>query len=152
MPQISAQRRVQAHLDRVFDVFSNVYQAERRLSGVTKLEVLSDGPVGVGTRWRETRVMFGREAVEEMWIDSFDPPHSYTVSADNNGAHYRTEFTFRPDADGVIVTWTFGAEGRTLFAKIMGLLFAWMTGPVRKMMEKDMDDLQAACEREPVAA
>ena len=42
---------------------------------ITALEMLSEGPFGEGTRWRETRVMFKKEAVEEMWVTGFPPPH-----------------------------------------------------------------------------
>jgi len=39
-----------------------------RLSGVNEAEILERPEFGLGTRWRETRTMFGKEATEEMVV------------------------------------------------------------------------------------
>lgn len=55
-----------------------------------------------GTRWRETRMIFGSAATEEMGIGAFDQDRSYTVVSENCGCTYRTTFTF--EADGTTAT------------------------------------------------
>ena len=62
--------------------------------------MLTEGSVGVGTRWRETRAMMKKEAVEEMEVTAFESPSYYTVHCDSCG--YVVEWTFRvePSAGG----------------------------------------------------
>jgi uncharacterized protein YndB with AHSA1/START domain len=155
MRAIIVERRVEAPPERVFEVFTDLGRAAEVMRGVDRIEVLTPGPVGRGTRWRETRTMFGREAVEEMWIGEFEPPHRYVVDAESHGARYRTEFTFQPAPDGLVtvVRMSFGAEPQTFVARVLGALMAGvMSGSIRKALGQDMDDLKAACERRPEPA
>ena len=49
----------------VFEVAADFHNAaELNIQGIDSLEVLTDGPIGVGTRFRETRVMMGKSSTE----------------------------------------------------------------------------------------
>ena len=85
---------VQAPIDQVFDVFSDITKTEERISGIIKLEVLSDTKSGKGLRWRETRKMFGKEATKEMEMTAFEQPDSYMVEAKSHGMHYISTYSF----------------------------------------------------------
>lgn len=147
MNTVSVRRTVNASPERTFAVFSNVAAAEHYLSAVTRVEVLSDGPTGAGTRWRETRVMMGREATEEMWIETFDPPRAYSVAAESAGTRYLTTFTFAPDGSGTEVEMAFTGTPVTLLARVLGAIMApMMMGAMRKALAQDMDDLKAVAE------
>lgn len=154
MKLIVIERLIAASPERTFEVFSDLEGAKDTIGAITKLELLTPGPVGKGTRWRETRLMFGREATEEMWIDAFDPPRQYSVAAESGGAHYLTTFDFLPDdSGGTNVKMVFGAEPVNLVAKVMGTLMGpLMAGAMQKALEKDMDELKAACETPALAA
>lgn len=144
---------VHAPADRVFEAVSDMPNAADRVSGITRIEMLSDGPVGAGTRWRETRTMFGREATEEMWITEFDPPNRYVVEARSHGAHYLTPVTVEPVGAGLTrLSMSFGATPETLAAKIMSRIMPGMRRMVRKCLQQDLDDIKAWCEREQPAS
>lgn len=146
---VTVSQHVAAPPERTFAVFTDLRGAVERLSGITSLDVLTDGEVGAGTRWRETRVMFGKEATEEMWITSFDPPRGYAVEADSHGSRYRTDFTFAPAGDGTDVTMTFVAEPHSFTAKLLSpLMKLMMKGSVEKALGKDMRELAEAAERD----
>ena len=104
MGPITASKRVSAPLESVWNVMADLENAADRIQAIVKLEVLTDGPVGLGTRFRETRIMFKKEATEEMEITAWDPPNSYTTEADGCGCHYTTVFTCERDGDGTKVT------------------------------------------------
>src|SRR5690606_16565810 len=70
------------------------------LRNVTRVERMTDGPYAVGTRWRETRRMMGREETEEMWVAESDPLRRTVVAASSGGAEYRTTFELEPQPDG----------------------------------------------------
>ena len=128
--------------DVTFDTITDLRNAAEAIAGITALEVLTDGPIGAGTRFRETRVMFKRECTEEMEITQFDRPDSYTVECKNHGCHYTTVFTLRPEGDGTAVEMVFDAKPLTTMAKVMGFLTRPLMKSCVKVMERDLIDLQ----------
>lgn len=147
MPTLTATIHVAAPLARVFEVFTDLPHAAERIPAITKIEMLTDGPFRVGTRWRETRVIMKKEATEEMWVTGCHPPRSYTVEAESHGTHYDTLFEFAPDGDGTRVTWTFKGTPLTFGAKVMSVIFAPLfKGMMRKCMRDDLEALRAVCE------
>lgn len=145
---IAESTTVEAPRDRVFAVYSDIANAASRIPDIKRIEMLSTGPAGVGTRWRETRVMFGREASETMEITEFRPPEFYAVGADSCGIAYRTTFTFREAGPArTEVEMTFGAQPRTIMARIMGAVMGlMMKGVMRKCLASDLARLKQACE------
>lgn len=145
---VELQRRTTADPAEVWAVVTDLEGSVATLSGVTKVERL-DGGTGfhVGTHWRETRVLFGKEASEEMQVTTLVEGHSYTVEADNHGTHYVSQLIVEPDGTGSTIRMTFGAEqaGRfnRLLAKTVGKAFE---GATRTALQQDLDDIAAAAE------
>ena len=146
MATVCLSKHVNAAPDVVFAIASDFANAPGRIKGITKLELLTPGPVGVGTRFRETRVMFGKEATEEMTIVAFDPPRSYEFSAQSCGSAYRTTFRFTPEAGGTRIDFEFHARAVSFVAKLFTPLFWLMKGMLRKCVDKDIEDLKKAAE------
>jgi Polyketide cyclase / dehydrase and lipid transport len=132
----------------VFALFSDLENAAGRIQAIVKLELLTPAPVGKGTRFRETRVMMGREHAEVMEIIDFDPPRSYVVHCVSCGMEYRTQFRFVPVNGGTRVEQEFDGRPLTLFAKLMAPLSQWMLGPMQRCLEQDVRDLKQIAERE----
>lgn len=128
MSEIVVEEQIGASPEVVFAALTDYSKLADVLSAVVAFELLTDGPLGKGTRFRETRMMFGREATEEMEITEWDPPNGFVLEADNHGAHYRTAHTIQTSGDGSLLTFTFGATGANLFAKIMCVVM----GPLMK--------------------
>jgi carbon monoxide dehydrogenase subunit G len=148
MTTITVSTHVSAPIERVFEVFTDLDKAVERIPDIVALEVLSEGPFRVGTRWRETRVMFKKEATEEMWVTGCDPPKSYTVDAESHGMRYSTLFSFAADGDGTKVSWDFSGTALTLGAKVMSpILNVLMRGTMKKCMLRDLEALRDVCER-----
>lgn len=113
--------------------------------------MLTEGGAGVGTRFSETRVMFGKEATEEMEVKEFDAPNSYSIGCESCGCRYHTEFRFEPKGEGTDVTVTFEATPISWFAKLTSILFRPMLKMCMKAVVKDLDDIAATLEP-PAAA
>ncbi|GAB4537814.1 MAG: hypothetical protein Tsb0010_16910 [Parvularculaceae bacterium] len=152
MAEVKADIFVSAPLQKAFDIFTDIPNAAARLSGVTKLEAHSDGPVGPGFKWTETRTLFGREASETMTVAEFSPPEFMTVEAFSHGTAYRTRFDFAPQDGGTKVAMTFSATPKSLFARIMSIFSGAMMGSVEKLLLKDLQDMKAAAEAAAEAA
>ncbi|MFJ8635827.1 SRPBCC family protein [Streptomyces sp. NPDC093568] len=145
---VVVERRVAAGQGPLWEALTDLAGMERVLSGVSRVEVLTSGAFGVGTRWRETRRMFGKEATEEMWVTACEPPERYVVEAESHGTHYISEWQVRadgPSASTVRMTFTAVTSGGVagLLAKILGGLG---TRAVTRAIAKDLDDIAAAVE------
>lgn len=151
MDEIVVSRVIGAAPARVWEVLTDVRQAAETLSGVTSVQVLTDGPYAEGTRWRETRTMFGRSSTEEMWVTLADPLRETEVRASSGGADYVTSFVLTPlEGDRrTELAVRFGAEMTSPSAvqKVAMKIFSGMaTKATRKALEQDLADIAAAAE------
>ncbi|MEU3606931.1 SRPBCC family protein [Streptomyces sp. NPDC035033] len=143
------ERRVAASPGRVWESITDLPELPRVLSGVQRVEVLTEGVFGVGTRWRETRRMFGKEATEEMTVTECEPPDRYVTVAGSHGMRYVSELSLRADGPGAsVLRMTFSArpaDGRA--PKLLARLLARLgTKAVAKALAKDLDDIARAVE------
>lgn len=116
------------------------------ISGVERTELLTEGPVGVGTRFKETRIMLKRETSEEMEITAFDPPHSYVVESLSCGSKFHTTISFNPEGDGTRVEMDMVTTPTTIMAWLMTPIGLLLSSTMRKCLAKDFADLAAAIE------
>ena len=149
MQDVEIRRHVAAPVQRVWDVATDLPGSPQVIQGIDAVEVLTPGPFGVGTRWRETRTMMGRSATEEMTVTAVEPQRSYRVEAASRGAHYVSTFAFAPSADGgTDVTTTFGGQPTSTVARVLGAVTAPLgRRAVTKALEQDLRDIAAAAER-----
>jgi len=154
MPEFKLTKHIDAPIEEVFEGFSDVPEAAERVQGIVKIELMTEGPVGKGTRWRETRILFKREATEELEITAFEPPRRYRVEAESSGAHFITEFRFSRDGDAATsVEVEVIIRAVTLSARLFAPLARLMMGPMKRLLDQDMEDLKAFLEsRVPRAA
>ncbi|SFN97408.1 SRPBCC family protein [Mycetocola miduiensis] len=138
---------INADRKRVFAVFCDLDKAAANVSAITRIEVLT-GPsqLNLGTKWRETRTMFGKEATEEMWVTGYEQDVSYVAEAESRGTHYRSEYRFTPEGNGTRVDMTFEGTPLTVGARLAGILGALFAGAARKALHQDLVDLKRACE------
>ena len=148
MPTVTARRTIGAPIEKVWAVATDVGRFPDLIGGVERVELLTDAAFGEGTRWRETRRMFGREATEEMWVTAVDPGRSYTVEAENHGVRYVSTFAFRATgAEQTEAVLTFGAQPRTKVARVLGTITSAVAArAVAKTLEGDLHDLGTAAE------
>ena len=140
---------INAPIDKVFEYFSDVQKIGERIEGIKKVEILSKEKSGAGLKWRETRVMFGKEATEEMWITAFSPPISYSVDAESHGMKYHSVYTFNEVGNGTTVEMVFEGTPVSVGAKLTAPLFNLVfKSSTKKALKKDMEDLKALLEKQ----
>jgi carbon monoxide dehydrogenase subunit G len=152
MRELTVSQEIAAQPASVWAIITDLDAFEQTISAVEKVERLDDGDgFGVGTRWRETRTMFGRTATEDMEVTSIDDGRSYVTEAHSHGAYYRTVMTVEPvGSDGTRLSTSFGAEPHGLVTKVVaatiGRLFERAT---RKALEKDLAEIATAARSMP---
>lgn len=148
MAQFSMTKRIAAPVETVFTVATDLANAAENIRGIAKIEPLTRGPFGVGTRWRETRKMMGSESTEAFEVVGFERWKGYTIGCESCGAYFETVFRFDRDGDGTLVTVDARTEARSLLAKLMSPIGNRMFGKMmRKCMAEDLDDLAQVAER-----
>jgi hypothetical protein len=147
MTSITVKKHIEAPVEDVFTTATDFANAGHAIDRIEKIEMLTDGPVGLGTRFRETRHFYGKEVTEEMEVTAFERPRRYVLSSENHGCRYNSEFLLKPSASGTEIEMRFEAYPVTVFARIMSFL----TRPLmKKMMEhvsQDLEDLKSSVER-----
>ena len=110
-------------------------------------EFLTEQRSGVGTRFRETRIMMKREATETMEITAFQPPQGYTLEANSCGCHYTTTISLSEAGPGQTrITMNFSGVPKTFAAKLMIPLGWLFRGTMKKYVLKDLQDIKTYIE------
>lgn len=144
---VAVTRAVAAPPERVWAVLTDLDGARDFLPGLVSIERLSGPEYGVGTRWRETRKMFGKEASEEMEVVEVEPNRSTQMHAFNSGMFYKSGFRLTPTAGGTDLEMYLVGDfhNATAFQKLLGKIMGRMGA---KATEKSIVDELAAIARE----
>ena len=150
--EIRAVKQVNAPIGVTFNVFSDITKAQERVEAITKVELLSDMTEGIGTRWRESRMMLGKEASEVVEISAYEPNKFYEMKMESRGVKYNSRVAFSESQGGTQVEMTMHGTPVTLAAKFMSLFNFLLAGAMKKSLEADVSDLKAAAEKQAVEA
>lgn len=140
--------------ERAFQGLTNLENAHAWMPGLIRVERLSGTDAGVGSRWRETRKMYGTEATEEFEVIAFEPPSRFWLRVDgskgSSGSGIYT-FDYRLSAEGggtrVVLDASIGGVSRV--REWLGRLFS---GMYKKMIAKDLQALAEHLRKESATA
>jgi polyketide cyclase/dehydrase/lipid transport protein len=144
---IAVSAHIAAPLTRVFDRFTDLEHAPEHVSGIVRIERLSEGRFGVGISWRETRRVLGRIDSAAMEVSAFDRYRGYTITHHKAGVRIDAAFTFDASAAGTLVAIEFSLDGRMPAALLTPVNWA-IAGKVQHVLLGDLTDLKASLERE----
>jgi len=145
MAKISAARKINAPIEEVFDVVAHIENFSKAVPHITDVEFLTEEHRGVGTKFKETREMRGREASTELEVTEYMANERVRMVSDTGGAVWDTVFQMRPVDGGTQLGMIMDARPHSLFARITTPIFKGMIG---KAVEADMDAVKAYCEAE----
>ena len=140
-------KHFEASPEEVFALATDFGKAAEVIRAVEKVELLTDGPIGVGTRFLETRTILGHATTQEIEVTAFEPPRHYALTCESHGAVYVTEVRLAPNATGTNVDLRFEARPISFMAKAMAEMLRPMLDSVAGVLENDLDDLRAALGR-----
>ena len=143
MNRIQVNRTINAPVETVFNTVADIREFSKALPHVVKYEFLSDLQAGVGTRFRETRLMNGKEAATELEVTEHVDNDRVRMVADSHGAIWDTTFIVAPQGTQSKLTMTMDAKAYKLMTRMMNFL---IKGMIRKAVERDMDLVKSYCE------
>lgn len=152
--EVHLSRRIVAPPAAVWEVLTDLDRATERLSQVTELHQMTDGPYAVGTRWRETRRMMGSSETQEMVVVENDPLRRTVTEAVDGSTRYRTTIVLEPldEAVATLVSVSFSAAVtdasrlQRLALRVVGPLGLKLT---EKSLRTELDDIARAAEALP---
>ena len=140
MKPLLCTHRTSAPPDRVWPIASDFANAPGRIRAITKVEILTPGPVGAGTRFREWR---GRQMVD-MEVVAWSPPRSYSLRGYAMGTEFTSEIRCVPDGSGTRLEMEIHVRPQTVVAKLLTPLM-WLTSRLMvKSCAKDLLDIAAS--------
>jgi hypothetical protein len=131
----------------VFQYFTDLESEVPHVSGIKKIEMLTPGHFGLGTRWRETRDLVGVTDSAEMEITSFERDRTYTITHHKGGVRIDTVFSFEPAEYGTKVTVEFEIDSAGLPPGLLTPLNWAIAGKVRDVLGHDLAELKTSLER-----
>jgi carbon monoxide dehydrogenase subunit G len=145
---VSATRVIHAPMENVFQTLARAENYSKAVPGITNIEFLTDKHYGVGTRFRETRLMHGKEAATELEVTELDENRRIRMIAEAGGTIWDTVFSLNPhenkgDDSQTHTHLQMAARPQNLAAKV---LTPMILGMVFKGVESDMDAVKRYCE------
>ena len=146
--QLAWREEFAAPPQRVYAALTDFDAMARWMPGFVGVEKLTDGPVRVGTQFRETRRIMGHNATEHFEVTGVEPGRQFELFVDGTkGSSKRGEYRFRyelaPGGRGTVVTLTGQIGGMGWLMELVGRLFL---GPMKKAIAKDLAALRAYVE------
>ena len=111
---------------RVFEVISNPSEATKFLDNITQSTQLTDGPIAVGTVFRETRLMGGTEASADLTITAYEPDSRVGISTEAEGITVTYRYDLSPEDTGTRLTWLCELEAGGLRKMMLPMVAAIM--------------------------
>lgn len=122
--------RFSEHIDRspdeVFAVISDPREAVAFLENITDSTKTTDGPIGVGTTFRETRVVGGKESSADLLVVAHEPSSRVGISTEAEGITVTYDYRLTPDRGGTRLDWTCELEAGGLRRMMLPMVAAIM--------------------------
>lgn len=135
--------------EKVYAGLLDLDAAKNWMQGLVRIERLDEGPMRVGSEWKETRKMFGHEATEHFEVVELREAEKIVLRCDGTkGTTGKGEFVYTylitDSGDHVKVTLFGEIKGLTGLTKFFGRM---MAGTFKKACAKDLDALKSYLEK-----
>lgn len=140
---VDTSRQIKAPLDKVFLTLSRVQEFSKAVPHIVKVEFLTEQQHGAGTKFRETRLMRGKEVATELEVAELVENDRVRMVSDAGGTIWDTLFTVQQQGEQVLMTMVMEARPYRMMARCMTPLIMPM---VSAAVEDDMDAVKRYCE------
>ena len=127
--QFQSHKSIAAPPDRVFAAMTQTDAVRQWMPNLVSFEPLTEGPLRVGSQWRETRKMFGKAASEVFEVTACEAPQQLSLRVDGSKGsskkgEYRFDYRLAPQGATTELTMRGEVHVDGWLANLMGKLFA----------------------------
>ena len=144
MTRTEVSRTIDAPLDLVFQTVADIKNYSKAVPDIVKVEFIGDQQSGLGTRFRETRLMKGKEASTELEVTEFEENRKIRLVTDSNGCIWDSVFETEEKDGAVELSLPMDAKPYRLLQRIVTPLINKM---IAGAVESDMDAVKVYCEK-----
>jgi len=146
MSNANVTRSINAPAAAVFHCVADIENFAQAIERITAVEFLSEQKIGVGTRFRETRVTDGREVTNELEVTEYVEGERVRIVTDTHGTLWDTVFTV--DESGTVTELTLVMDARP-YQLVSRLMVPLVMRAVCMGLTADMDAVKSYCEGHP---
>ena len=133
---------------KIWNTITDIRNAAEIIKGIEKIEIINEPAKGlVGLRWLETRMYFGKPATVEKYIIEAVENKFYTSKAEADGFIFETTMSISETESGVTLTSSHDSKPLGIGAKIKSIPMIFFKGMLKKLLLKDLTDINTAVER-----
>ena len=143
MTRVTVRASIDAPVEVVFAAVTDIENLPATNPDIAKIEFLGERRSGVGTRFRETRMMKGKPAVTDLEVTEFVENERARMVTDSHGTVWDTLFTVRATGGETELTIAMDARPHKLLPRVMVPIFK---GMFRKGMVGHVEQVKAYCE------
>lgn len=141
--RFDVKRTVKVPKQTAYESLLDLDSAKQWMQGFVRIERLDEGTMQVGSQWKETRKMFGKESTEHFEVVELHAPDKIVLRCDGTkGTTGKGEFVFTyllgSTGDQTEITLNGEINGLTGLSKLFGKM---MAGTFKKACAKDLDAL-----------
>ncbi|WP_160725633.1 SRPBCC family protein [Bacillus sp. USDA818B3_A] len=142
-------REINIVKQKVYEGLLDLNSAKQWMKGLVRIERLDNGPLHVGSQWKETRKIMGTAATEHFEVIELNEPNKIVLRCDGTkGTTGKGVFVFTYildlSDDHTEITLNGEIEGLTGFSKLFAKL---IVGTFQRVCARDLDALKAYLEK-----
>lgn len=144
--QIELAKSVAAKPADAFAIVTNIADWPLIIRSIRDIEVLTPGPIRVGTRLREDRIMFGRDGTQELEVVTIERPHRLRLWSDRPELPYELDHVIDALYGGgcrIMLIFRSG-PGTPVGRALQPFAAPFMGITLRDELEQDLSDLATA--------
>jgi len=141
--------KINRTMESVWQAITDIDNCQNVISSIIKINILNKPKNDlVGFKWEETREMFGKEAMETMWITDSVVNENYATRAESHGSVYITKLSLKECEGSTLLTMSFNGIPQTFSAKILSFLMSpLIISSIKKALIKDLRDIKTYVEK-----
>lgn len=143
--RFDVERFVAAEPEAVFATVADIPDWPSVLTSVEAIEILTPGPLRPGTRFRETRTMFGRTSTQEMEIVEIEIPNRLRIASQNPDLLYELDHIIDAVEGGSRLMLVFRSKAISLAGEgLLPLASPFLEIRLRDELEQDLHEFASA--------
>ena len=135
---------IDAPLEEVFSTISKPSEFSNAIPHILEIEFLSEIHEGIGTKFRETRLMNKRKATTTLEVTEFVQNERIRIISIAGGTTWDSLFSVKQEGNHVNLTLEMEAKPHHFFAKIMNY---FIKGMLQKALNDDLKSVKEYCEK-----